>query len=45
MFKDSQVFIEQSNPSDKIAGFEEGLLDSIDIDNIGNLEDLLRLEC
>ena len=42
IFKENQVLIEEDNLSEKIALVEEKV-DGIDIDDIVNLEDLLRL--
>ena len=41
-FKKNHGFIEEGNPSEKVVTFEREL-DGIDIDDIRNLEDLLRL--
>ena len=41
-FQKTCAFIEEDNHSEKVAIVEEGL-DGIDIDDIGNLEDLPRL--
>ena len=40
IFKEDQVIVQENNPSQKNVTEE---LDGIDIDDIGNLEDLLRL--
>ena len=40
IFKENQVIVEKDNPSEKNVTEE---LDAIDIDDIGNLEDLLRI--
>ena len=40
IFKENQVIVEEDNPSEKNVTEE---LDGIDIDDIGNLEDLLRI--
>ena len=42
IFKKSHVLIEEDSPSEKIVIVEEEL-DGIDRDDVGNLEDLLRL--
>ena len=44
IFKENHVFIEEDNLSDKVVIDEEELHD-IDIDDIGNLDNLLRTEC
>ena len=44
IFKENQVLIEEGNVSEKIVILEEEL-DGINRDDIGSLEDLLRLEC
>ena len=41
-FKDNHVLVEQHNPSEKIVIVKEEL-HGIDIDETGNLEDLLRM--
>ena len=42
IFKENQVIVEEDNPSEKNVIVTEEL-DGIDIDDIGNLEDLLRI--
>ena len=44
IFKENHIFIKGGNPSDKIVIVEEEL-HGADINGIGNLQDLLRLEC
>ena len=42
LFSKNRAFIEEDNPSEKNVIVEEGL-DGVDIDDVGNLEDSLRL--
>ena len=42
IFKENEVLIEEDKPSEKIAIVKEEL-DGIDIDDVGNLEDLLKI--
>ena len=42
IFKDNHVLVEQHNPPEKIVIVKEEL-EGIDVDDIGNLEDLLKI--